>query len=187
MPPDERPLPRIRTPRLLLALPPVEAVPGVLDYVTRNREFHAPFSPVPPEGFFTADYWRARLEANRSEFQEDRSMRLFLLDDDERVLGTCNFTQIFRGPFQACYLGFAIDREAQGRGLMHEAADAAIRYVFDELGLHRVMANHLPTNERSARLLRRLGFVVEGYARDYLQIAGVWRDHVLTSRTRADA
>ena len=41
----------------------------------------------------------------------------------------------------------------------HAALEASIAYVFDELGLHRVMANHLPTNERSARVLRAMGFV----------------------------
>jgi ribosomal-protein-alanine N-acetyltransferase len=45
------------------------------------------------------------------------------------------------------------------------------------------MANYVPTNERSGRLLRRLGFVVEGYARDYLFIGGRFQDHVLTALT----
>jgi ribosomal-protein-alanine N-acetyltransferase len=44
----------------------------------------------------------------------------------------------------------------------------------------------MPGNERSARLLQRLGFEQEGYAKRYLQIAGVWEDHVLTSRVRDD-
>jgi ribosomal-protein-alanine N-acetyltransferase len=66
---------------------------------------------------------------------------------------------------------------------MREALAALLPYVFDELGMHRVQANYQPVNERSARLLRCLGFVVEGYARDYLFIAGAWRDHVLTSIT----
>jgi ribosomal-protein-alanine N-acetyltransferase len=43
------------------------------------------------------------------------------------------------------------------------------------------MANYIPCNERSARVLKRLGFEVEGYARDYLFLAGNWQDHVLTS------
>jgi hypothetical protein len=43
--------------------------------------------------------------------------------------------------------------------------------------------NDIPTNERSGRLLRRLGFQVEGYARDYLYIHDGWRDHILTSLT----
>ena len=55
--------------------------------------------------------------------------------------------------------------------------------MFDTVGLHRIQANHLPENVRSARLLRRVGFVPEGYARDYLFIDGAWRDHVLTACT----
>jgi ribosomal-protein-alanine N-acetyltransferase len=53
------------------------------------------------------------------------------------------------------------------------------------LNLHRVMANYLPENERSARLLARLGFCIEGQANAYLQIAGAWRDHILTSLVNA--
>ena len=36
-------------------------------------------------------------------------------------------------------------------------------------------------NERSGSLLRRLGFAVEGYARDLLYLRGAWRDHVMTA------
>jgi ribosomal-protein-alanine N-acetyltransferase len=43
------------------------------------------------------------------------------------------------------------------------------------------MANFRPENDRSRRLLQRLGFVEEGFARNYLFIDGAWRDHVLTS------
>jgi ribosomal-protein-alanine N-acetyltransferase len=43
------------------------------------------------------------------------------------------------------------------------------------------MANYMPGNERSARLLERLGFEREGYAKAYLNIAGRWQDHVLTA------
>jgi ribosomal-protein-alanine N-acetyltransferase len=96
-------------------------------------------------------------------------------------LGTIAFTQIARGPFQSCMLGYALAREAQGRGLMHEGLRAAIDHVFGAMRLHRIQANYVPTNERSGRVLRRLGFAVEGYARDYLFIGGAWRDHILTA------
>lgn len=65
---------------------------------------------------------------------------------------------------------------------MFEALQVAIKYMLSEVGLHRIMANHMPHNERSAKLLKRLGFEVEGLARSYLKINGVWQDHVLTAR-----
>ena len=69
---------------------------------------------------------------------------------------------------------------------MQEVLRAGIDWAFDELGLHRVMANYLPRNERSARLLTLLGFEREGYAKRYLNIAGVWEDHILTALVRSD-
>ena len=93
------------------------------------------------------------------------------------------FPEFVRGAFQAAFLGYGLARQAEGQGLMTEALTAAIGFAFDERRLHRVMANYMPTNERSQAVLRGLGFVVDGYARDYLFINGAWRDHVLTSKT----
>jgi ribosomal-protein-alanine N-acetyltransferase len=48
------------------------------------------------------------------------------------------------------------------------------------------MANYLPENRRSARVLEKLGFRKEGEAKHYLYIDGKWRDHILTSLTNPD-
>ncbi len=120
------------------------------------------------------------------EFKEGKSIRflLFLKDrHEDEIVGFCNFSQIFRGPFQACYLGYHIDAAYQGKGLMSEAVAKATEYMFETQNLHRIMANYMPSNERSARLLHRLGFVIEGYAKKYLLINGQWEDHILTSLT----
>lgn len=84
-----------------------------------------------------------------------------------------------RGPFQACHLSYSVDGDHEGRGVMEEI----VRFVlaFDEMDLHRVMANHMVTNIRSEKLLARLGFEREGFARRYLKINGRWEDHVLNS------
>jgi ribosomal-protein-alanine N-acetyltransferase len=55
--------------------------------------------------------------------------------------------------------------------------------MFEQQKLHRIMANYMPSNKRSARLLQKLGFVIEGHAKKYLLINGQWEDHVLTSLT----
>ncbi len=100
------------------------------------------------------------------------------------VLGVANLSNIVRGTLQACHLGYSLDREYEGRGLMQEALEALVTYAFEDLQLHRVMANYQPENVRSGRVLERLGFVREGYAPDYLHIDGAWRDHVLTALVR---
>lgn len=62
-----------------------------------------------------------------------------------------------------------------------EVVQAGIDHVFGQLGLHRIMADHMPRNTRSAALLQRLDFEREGYARAYLLIDGKWEDMVLNS------
>lgn len=179
-------VPFIETKRLVLTIPDETAAPRMLAYVLKNREHFAPWSPPEPEGYYTEKYWREYLARARREFEQGISLRLvlFLRDGpDGEVAGDCNFTNFTRGAFQACYLGYKIARRAEGRGLMREALEAAIGYAFETLRLHRIMANYIPTNERSGGLLKRLGFTVEGYARDYLIINGEWRDHIMTSLT----
>ena len=181
-------IPRIETERLLLTIPSEEAAPRMLIFAEDNREHLARWSPPEPRDYYMEEFWRNYFAAAREDFGQGRSLKLVMFDVKEpngRVLGECNFSNFMRGPFHACFLGYKIDHREEGRGLMYEALTAAIAFTFDVLRMHRIMANYLPTNERSGKLLRRLGFTVEGYARDYLLIDGEWRDHILTSLTNA--
>ncbi len=65
---------------------------------------------------------------------------------------------------------------------MREILEAGINYAFEELKLHRIMANYIVENDRSGRLLASLGFETEGVAKSYLKINGRWQDHQLTSK-----
>jgi ribosomal-protein-alanine N-acetyltransferase len=177
-------VPLIHTRRLALVVPDPSDAERMLRYATDNREHLAPWEPIRPESYFTLASWRRDLAMARPEFRQGISLRLILLDGTDLrgpVLGTANFRNIVRGVFQACHLGYSLDHRKQGQGLMREALEGAINYAFKEMNLHRIMANHMPANDRSARLLVSLGFQREGLAKDYLMIAGAWRDHILTS------
>jgi len=181
---------RLETPRLVVVMPRSDDAELVRRYHYENREHLRPWEPPRPPGFFTPEFWQWRLEQNLDEFSRDQSLRLVLLPREAEptsIFGQINFSRFNRGPSQSCLLGYSLDQHHQGKGYMTEALGAAIDFVFDRLGFHRVEANYMPTNERSGRLLRRLGFAVEGYARDYLFINNAWRDHVLTARTNPDA
>ncbi len=158
---------------------------AMADYHTRNRAHLADAMPARPPAFYTTDGWRRLCIAYRAAVPGERELQLVLLMESQ-VIGTLGFTQIQRGAFQACHMGYGLDAQQQGRGLIDWAATQGIAFVFEALGLHRVMAQYVPDNQRSARVLQRLGFQVEGQARRYLQLNGVWRDHVLTSLLRED-
>ena len=172
----------LTTHRLVLMSPDVGDVDALLDYHQRNRLAFKPWEPEREDSFFTADMTVARIAAMTDAMAKQRAVHLLIKQaDSARVIGQCAFTNILRGPFQACHLVFSICKTYEGKGLMQAALRCAIDFVFSEFCLHRVMANYRPENERSHRLLQRLGFEQEGLARAYLKIDGSWRDHVLTA------
>ncbi|SRR5579883_586671 len=175
--------PQLSTHRLLVRLATSRDVREIVRYYRLNRLFLAPFEPTRSDAFFTEDFWRGQVERNLIEFNYNQSLRLFVFEQErpEVVVGIINFTQFFHGPFHACVMGYSLAEAKQGKGYMLESANVAIQYVFNELNMHRISANYMPRNQRSGNLLRKLGFVVEGYARDYLLINGTWEDHILTS------
>lgn len=158
------------------------------EFQRRNRAHFQPWDPRRPESFFTAAWWEERLVLDRRLTEADQGYRLFLFPRDapDRVVGHVHLSNVVRGAFQACHLGFGVDHALEGTGTMREALDATLEWAFGELCLHRIEANHRPDNVRSARLLKRLGFVPQGFARDYLFIDGAWHDHVLTARTNPE-
>jgi [ribosomal protein S5]-alanine N-acetyltransferase len=97
--------------------------------------------------------------------------------EDGAIAGAINLSQIFRGGFQNAYLGYYSGAEFAGRGYMTEAIDLVLKYAFENLRLHRLEANIQPQNLASIAIVKRAGFVLEGYSRRYLKICGRWRDH----------
>ena len=173
----------LSTERLVLLPAQPALAPAWLEYYQRNRAHFAPTDPVHPPDFYTLGFAESALArmAAGAIAGDQVSFALTWREVPDRIIGTCRFTQIARGAFQSCMLGYGLDADCQGQGLMTEALRAAIAHMFDARRLHRIQANHLPENERSARVLQRLGFVREGLAPRYLFIAGAWRDHVLNA------
>ena len=53
-----------------------------------------------------------------------------------------------------------------------------LRFAFETLGLHRVEISIIPRNAASRRVVEKLDLRVEGLAERYLEIDGVWEDHI---------
>ena len=172
----------VTTQRLRLVPLDVDHVDAMLRYRTRNAAYLQPWEPRRPER--DASTWRAQLMIwkTESDAQKARHLGVFLDDTTDELIGIVHLTNVVRGVFQACHLGFSLVEKQQGHGYMREALQAVLRIAFDDWDLHRVMANHLPHNTRSAAVLDKLDFVVEGEAKSYLKIDGRWQDHVLRSK-----
>jgi ribosomal-protein-alanine N-acetyltransferase len=173
----------IETERLCLGLPEPADAAAIATYYEKNRAHLQPWMPSWPSGFFTEEFWREQARAARQDFRAGTAVRMIiaLLAEPRQVIGNLSLTQVLRGPAYHCVMGYSLAEDAQGKGYMLEAVEGAVGYAFDELRLHRVSASYMPHNRRSAAVLRRAGFTVEGYTRDYLRIDGEWEDHIMTA------
>jgi ribosomal-protein-alanine N-acetyltransferase len=178
---------RLVTERLVLRPPRTSDVPELRRALRANATHLRPWSVAPAPGEDPASLTsvsRAVLRQRR-EWKRGQSFVLFVTprDDDARVIGRVTLGGILRGAFQNAYLGYWIDADQQGRGLMTEAVRAATTFAFRAVGLHRVQAAVMPTNKASLRVLEKAGYRREGFAARYLCIAGTWEDHALFAVT----
>jgi len=97
---------------------------------------------------------------------------------DGALAGEINVSSIHRGPFQNAYVGYWIDEARAGNAYMSESCVVLFKYAFEELQLHRLQISIIPRNSNSRRVVEKLGLRDEGTAVRYLEINGVWEDHV---------
>jgi len=109
--------------------------------------------------------------------RDDQASYLIRHSQCGALVGYVNVGNIVRGALQSGYVGYAGFASHAGRGLMTAGLRSVIDACFTELGLHRLEANIQPDNLRSLGLVRRLGFMREGFSPNYLLIDGDWRDH----------
>ena len=107
----------------------------------------------------------------------------FAIDVDGRFAGQITVNNIVRGSAQFASIGYWLDRQYAGRGVMPRAVALVIDHCFGAAGLHRIEIAIRPENSNSLRVVEKLGLREVGYAPKYLHIDGDWRDHRLYAVT----
>ena len=152
-----------------------------------SRNFLKPWEPTWSASALTRTAYRHRLRIQARERRDNTGHRFFIFRrDDDSLAGGVNLSNIQHGVAMSCNIGYWIDKHNARQGLMSDAIEALLPFVFDTISLHRIEAACLPNNLASEALLRKLGFRQEGYARAYLRIDGAWRDHLLFAMLASD-
>jgi [ribosomal protein S5]-alanine N-acetyltransferase len=130
-----------------------------------------------PDPAFDKEAFGARCSQRDRErqFGQSYSFGVFV---DQAVVGEVNINNVMRGAMQSCTVGYWIDEAKAGRGYTPEAVALILRFAFDELSLHRVEVNIVPRNISSRRVAEKLELREEGTSERFVEIAGVWEDHV---------
>jgi [ribosomal protein S5]-alanine N-acetyltransferase len=147
---------------------------------SESREFLVPWEPSWATDELSKGAFRRRLKKYQRETRLDSAYAFFVFrTEDNALLGGCTLSNVRRGVTQCCALGYWVGERFARQGYMFDAVRALVPFIFKTLGLHRIEAACLPSNDPSRSLLAKVGFREEGLARRYLQINGEWQDHVL--------
>jgi ribosomal-protein-alanine N-acetyltransferase len=157
---------------------------------TRSRDWLERWEPSPELGTrdptVDREAFRARCTAWERQRQFDTAYGFGTFLRDGTLVGEVSLGSVLRGPFQSCFIGYWIDERHAGCGYTPDAVAVVLRYGFEELRLHRMEAAIVPRNLKSRRVAAKLGLREEGTATRFLQIQGVWEDHVRYAITREE-
>ena len=142
----------------------------LVDAMIRSRELHGHWVTSPTTA--------AEFDELLRRTEDDSFVSLVIrLRGDGRIAGLFNISEIVRRVFQSAYIGYGGVAGLEGQGYMTEGMRLVLDHAFTDMGLHRLEANIQPGNVASIALVRRCGFVREGFSEKYLKLGGKWRDH----------
>ena len=149
--------------RVFIRKPTTQDCLELRSLISRSKQLHYPWvvHPEPTE--------RECLNYIERCQNDDFAGLLICHTDNKRIIGVANLSQIIYRSFENAYLGYYVDIDFAGQGLMTEGLSLAIDYAFYSLKLHRLEANIQPENKRLIALVKRLGFCKEGFSQRYCQ------------------
>ncbi len=139
------------------------------------------WEPLRPPGGANPETSRSAFDARCEQRDRERAMGMsygFGIFENNRFIGECNLNNVQRGAMQGGYVGYWIDESRAGHGFMPESVAAVFRFAFEDLGLHRLQVSIIPRNAASRSVATKLGLRDEGIAERYIEINGIWEDHV---------
>jgi [ribosomal protein S5]-alanine N-acetyltransferase len=171
---------KLETERLVLKSLEKQDSEMFYDFLMRNYDFFKPWTPRYDDNYRELEVHNAKMDNMVKEYGAGRAMKFFLFKKEEltKIIGTTVLSNIVRGPFLSCFMGYRVDENENGKGYVTEAIKKVVEYAFSELKLHRIEANIMPRNKGSIRAIEKAGFTCEGLSKKYLQINGEWEDHM---------
>jgi ribosomal-protein-alanine N-acetyltransferase len=141
-----------------------------------HRQAHLPDPSTDRSAFTSRCVQRDRDRANGVAYQ-------FGLFVDQQIAGEVNLNNVIRGAMQSGTIGYWVDQRHAGNGYVAEGVAVLMRFAFEQLNLHRVEICIVPRNTNSRRIMDKLDIREEGLAERYLEINGVWEDHIRYAMT----
>lgn len=105
-----------------------------------------------------------------------------------RAIGSAGFVgrhqTLLPGPDDE--IGYALNPDFWGRGLMPEAVRELLRYGFEELGLQAIWCGHYDFNDKSRRVVEKCGFLYRFTDKSWVELMNEERTELHYALTREE-
>ncbi len=161
-------LPELTTPRLTLRRMAVSDTFDMYEYASRQDVTkYLTWYPHPDR-----DYTREYLQYLGNRYSAGMFYDWAVIyEPDCKMVGTCGFTS-FNCASDSAEVGYVLNPEYWGKGIATEALRRVLRFGFEELRLHRIEARFIEGNDRSRRVMEKVGMQFEGIRREAMLIKG---------------
>ncbi|MCR5338867.1 MAG: GNAT family N-acetyltransferase [Lachnospiraceae bacterium] len=171
---------RIETDRLIILTAKEEFATQLAQYYDRNREWFDPYEVPKTPDYYTSAYQLSSMRYEIDMMKKGQCMYyyVFLKEKPDTIIGTISYSRLRPMPYLSTVFGYDFDHAHWGSGYATESCIATDNDIFQDYGMHRIEARVSLDNDRSIRMLERLGFVYEGKEFAGVFIGGQWRDHL---------
>ncbi len=102
-------------------------------------------------------------------FISEKKVFAIVLKDENKAIGSIGiekfkFPAMVESPYKGREIGYVLNKDYWGKGIMPEACKGVISYLFDKLDYDFLLCGHFLWNSQSARVIEKCGFV---YQRDF--------------------
>ena len=161
-------LPELTTERLTLRKMLVADTSDMYEYASRpDVTTYLTWQPHPDR-----DYTREYLQYLGGRYNAGMFYDWAVIyEPDCKMIGTCGFTS-FKCSSDSAEVGYVLNPEYWGRGIAVEALERVLAFGFEDMGLHRIEARFMDGNDRSRRVMEKVGMTFEGTLREGMLVKG---------------
>lgn len=154
-------------------------VPTLLEFNRANR-FHIERNfPTKQKDFYTLEAHQRHVLESLLNFERGEAYNFALISKTRKLIAKTSLYRIQRENYACAYLSILVDYRHQHLGYGDKILKRMLKFAFEELKLHRVVAEVMPTNFPIIALLKKNGFVHEGMLRKSINVFGQWEDHAI--------
>ncbi len=161
----------------------IENAPELFALTDKNRDYLLPWLPWVPMVKEVADSAKF-ITTSLKEMGEKKGLELAIWYQNKLV--GCIGLHALSSSNRRASIGYWLDKDYQGKGIMTQSVKALMNYCYTELGLNRLAIEAATENQSSYAIAERLGFTKEGILRQFEFVNGHFLDYILYSMLKSE-